>query len=144
MQHREFISQLDEQRIVRAIGDVEKTTSGEIRVCLSRKERHDALAFAQKRFRQLGMFKTRHRNAILIYIVPRTRQFAVLGDVGIHQKCGEEFWKQIARGMSAKMKERKFTEAIVEAIQTAGRALQQHFPATRSDTNELSDAIARD
>ena len=44
MHHREFISQLAEQRIVKAIGDVEKKTSGEIRVYVSHKERHDALA----------------------------------------------------------------------------------------------------
>ena len=104
MNHKEFINQLDEQRILDAIGRAEKMTSGEIRVYISHKERHDALAFAKRRFQELGMTKTRERNAVLIYIVPRTQQFAVVGDIGIHQKCGNEFWQKIAMGMSQRMK----------------------------------------
>ena len=100
MHHNEFISQLDEQRLVEAIGEAEKKTSGEIRVYISHKERHDALAFAKKRFDQLGMFKTKHRNAVLIYIVPRTRQFAVIGDAGIHAQCGDVFWNEIVAHIS--------------------------------------------
>lgn len=144
MKHHEFISQLDEQRIVKAIGDVEKKTSGELRVYVSHKERHDALAFAKKRFQELGMFKTQHRNAVLIYVVPRTRQFAVIGDLGIHQKCGDAFWKQIVTAMSSRMKAGRFTEAIVEAIGDIGTVLQTHFPASRDDANELPNEIAGD
>lgn len=144
MHHNEFINKLDEQRIVRAIGDAEKQTSGEIRVYVSHKERHDALAFAKKRFQELRMFRTKQRNAVLIYIVPRTRQFAVLGDLGIHQKCGDTFWKRVVSTMAPRMKEGKFTEAIVEAVRDIGAVLQQNFPASRSDPNELSNEIARD
>ena len=144
MHHEEFISQLDEQRIVRAIADAEEKTSGEIRVYISHKERHDALAFAKMRFQQLGMFKTKHRNAVLIYIVPRTRQFAVLGDIGIHQKCGDVFWKEIAASMSGRMKKDQFTDAITHAIHEVGGVLHQHFPASRDDTNELPNEIAGD
>jgi uncharacterized membrane protein len=144
MHHKEFISQLDEQRIERAIADAEKKTSGEIRVYISHKERHDALEFAKKRFDELGMSRTKQRNAVLIYLVPRTQQFAVLGDLGINGKCGEAFWKQIVAGMAPRMKERQFTEAIIEAIREIGSALQQHFPAARDDIDELPNKIAGD
>jgi uncharacterized membrane protein len=144
MHHSEFISQLDEQRIVQAIGEAEKKTSGEIRVYISHKKRHDALTFARKRFQELGMAKTKQRNAVLIYIVPRTRQFAVLGDLGVHQKCGDAFWKEIASAMSGRLKQGQFTEGIVEAIHRLGSVLQQYFPASRGDTNELPNEIAGD
>lgn len=144
MHHREFISQLDERHIVQAIGEAEKKTSGELRVYISHKERHDALAFAKKRFQQLGMFKTKHRNAVLLYIVPRTRQFAVLGDLGIHQKCGDAFWNEIVSAMSRRMKDGQFTEAITQAIHDIGRVLQQHFPAAHDDADELPNEIAGD
>jgi uncharacterized membrane protein len=144
MHHKEFISQLDEQRIVQAIGEAEQKTSGEIRVYISHKERHDALAFAKKRFQELGMSNTKERNAVLIYIVPRTRQFAVLGDMGIHQKCGDTFWKEIVSAMSQRMKDGKFTEAIIEAIHDVGAVLQKHFPASRDDINELPNEIMGD
>src|SRR3954471_16424072 len=110
MNHHEFISQLEETRIVNAIGEAEEKTSGEIRVYVSHKERHDALAFAKKRFQQLGMAKTKHRNAVLIYLVPKTRQFAVIGDEGIHQHCGDAFWTDVAAQMSHQMKAGRFTD----------------------------------
>ena len=144
MLHKEFIEQLDEPRIVEAIAAAEKTTSGELRVYVSHKARHDALTFAKKRFVELGMSATKHRNGVLIYIVPRTRQFAVLGDMGIHQKCGDAFWKDIVAGMAGRMKEGQFTAAIVQAIAEIGSVLQKHFPASGDDQNELPNEIVGD
>ena len=144
MHHKKFISQLDEARIEAAIAEAEKKSTGEIRVYVSHKERHDALEFARRRFQELGMLQTKGRNAVLIYIVPRTQQVAVVGDVGIHEKCGDAFWAQVVRRMIERMKEEKFTDAIVEAIQQTGAILQQYFPGTRDDSNELSNEIAKD
>ena len=144
MKHQEFISQLDEKQIVNAIAAVEQKSSGEIRVYVSHKERHDALAFARKRFQELGMFKTKDRNAVLLYIVPRTRQFAVLGDDGIHEKCGDAFWSEIVANMSAQMKAGKFTEAVVGAVRSIGETLAKHFPRSPDDRNELPNIIVRD
>ena len=144
MHHKEFITQLDEGRIEAAIGEAEKNTSGEIRVYISHKERHDSMEFAKKRFHELAMFKTKERNAVLIYIVPRTQQFAVLGDTGIHEKCGDTFWQQVVTGMQRRFKDGRFTEAIVEALGEVGGVLQQHFPRAPDDTDELSNKIVRD
>jgi uncharacterized membrane protein len=144
MKPGEFISTLDEQRIVSAIADAEKKTSGEIRVYVSHKERHDALEFAKKRFDQLGMFKTKHRNAVLIYFVPRTQQFAVIGDAGIHAQCGDGFWNDIVARMTERLKAGEFTEAIIHAISETGAALAKHFPPDGDNPNELPNEIARD
>ena len=144
MHHKEFITQLDEARIEATIVEAETKSTGEIRVYVSHKERHDALDFARRRFQQLGMLRTRQRNAVLIYIVPRTQQVAVIGDVGIHEKCGDAFWEMVVSGMIQRMKEGKFTEAIVQAIHETGRALQKYFPGAGDDSNELSNEIARD
>ena len=144
MHHKEFITQLEEDRIEAAIAEAEKKSTGEIRVYVSHKERHNALDFARRRFQQLGMLRTRQRNAVLIYIVPRTQQVAVIGDVGVHEKCGNAFWEMVVRGLTQRMKQGKFTEAIVEAIHDTGSMLQRYFPGTRDDSNELSNEIARD
>ena len=144
MKPDDFINQIDDARIMAAIAEAEKKSTGELRVYISHKERHDALAFAKKRFQQLGMTRTKQRNAVLLYIVPRTQQFAVLGDTGIHQKCGDEFWKDIIAGMAPLMKEGKFTEALIKAVGEIGAVLEKHFPATGENRNELSNEIARD
>ena len=144
MDHKQFINSLEERRIVAAIAEAEANTTGEIRVYVSHKERHDALEFAKQRFEELGMTRTKDRNAVLIYIVPRTQQVAVLGDAGIHARCGEEFWTGVVQGMAQRMKEGAHTDAVVHAIAEVGTALARHFPGHPDDTDELSNELVRD
>ena len=144
MHHKEFVSKRDETRIVKAITEAERKSSGEIRVYVSHRRRTDPLKFAQKRFVELGMTQTRHRNAVLIYLVPLARQFAIVGDSGVHEKCGDAFWQQVSAGMAGLLKQGRFTEAILEAIQTIGDILARHFPRDPNDRNELPDGIVRD
>jgi len=144
MNPKVFISQLDEAKIVSAIAEAEGKSSGEIRVYVSQRKRTDPLSFAQKRFLQMGMSKTRHRNAVLIYLVPRTRQFAIVGDQGVHEKCGDAFWQQVSAGMTELLKQGRLTEAILDAIQKVGDVLARHFPRGSDDQNELPDRIVRD
>lgn len=144
MEPKEFIHHLDEKRILAAIDEAEKHTSGEIRVYVSKKERHDAMEWAQKRFHELGMDRTKRRNAVLIYIVPRTQQFAIYGDAGINERCGPEFWKNIVSAMVPRMKAGQFTDAIIGAVTDTGHALARFFPPEGENPNELSNEIARD
>lgn len=144
MQPKVFISKLDDAKIVAAIDAAEKKTSGEIRVCISSKERPDAVAAAQERFEKLGMTNTRDRNGTLIFFAPLSQKFAVIGDAGIHTKCGADFWREITSEMHVLLRADKFTEAVVVAVEKVGNALAEHFPRRHDDTNELSDHIVGD
>ena len=83
MQLDDFISIPDQGRVVDAIGDAEKMTSGEIRVHITPKCGDDVMKDAVKTFNRLKMYKTRHRNGVLIYVAFESRKFAILGDAGI-------------------------------------------------------------
>jgi uncharacterized membrane protein len=142
MRTHRFLRRLEHDRIASAIKDAEAKTSGQIRVFLQRGEfEEDALARAQKKFLQLGMPKTRERNAILIWVAPRVQKFAVIGDEGVHRKCGEVFWQDLVARMRVHFQNEDFTEALVEAITATGGLLARHFPKTGSSTNELPDDI---
>ena len=142
MRTREFLSKLEHDRIVQAIRDAESKTSGEIRVLIQRgKLESDPLVAAQRKFHQLGMHKTREHNAVLIFVAPRAHKFAVVGDKGIHEKCGDEFWQRIVTAMHHCFRQHKFTEGIGGAITIVGDMLTQHFPKTSSDANELPDNV---
>jgi uncharacterized membrane protein len=143
MKPKEFINHLGDDKIVAAIAEAERKTSGEIRVYVSHRHREDALAAAKARFAKLGMARTRHRNAVLIYFAPLTRKFALWGDVEVHKKCGEEFWREIAAQMAAALKNGRFTEAVVIAVQRVGEVLARHFPREPGDKNELPDGVVR-
>ena len=145
MRTREFLSALDHNRIVQAIAAAETKTSGEIRVFVQRGQLPgEALAAARKQFRKLGMQKTKERNGVLIFIAPRARKFAVIGDEGVHRKCGEEYWQRLVDSMREHFKEENFNRALLEAIEQTGELLANHFPKTDGGKNELPDAIVED
>jgi uncharacterized membrane protein len=141
MRTKEFLGKLEHDRIARAIADAESKTSGEIRVFIQRGELADAYEEARTRFEKLGMTKTRERNAVLIFVAPRAQKFAVIGDVGIHERCGKEFWETTVGTMREHFRAENFTNAIVHAIERTGVALGQHFPRQSDDRNELPDAV---
>ncbi len=142
MRTDEFLGKLDHDRIVRAIREAEENTSGEIRVFLQRGTlKGDALAAAQKQFRNLGMEKTKERNGVLIFVAPRARKFAVIGDDGVHQKCGEEYWTRLVDSMREHFQKEDFTQALLEAIGRTGELLRQYFPKQGGAKNELPDEI---
>lgn len=129
MRTKEFLSKLGHDRIVQAIRDAESKTSGEIRVFIQRgKLVDDPLVAAQKKFHRLGMHKRPERNSILIFVAPRAHKFAVIGDKAMHEKCGDEFWQRLIDGMREHFRNEKFSHALVEAIEEAGKALAAHFP----------------
>jgi uncharacterized membrane protein len=142
MRTKTFLSQLDHDRIVRAIKEAEAKTSGEVRIYVQRGELDgDAYDYAQRRFRQLGMEQTRERNAVLIYVAPRARKFAVIGDEGVHKKCGNEFWQDLVEKMHDHFVREEFTDALVEAIESTGQLLARYFPKSSDRGNELPDNI---
>ena len=141
MKPDELIKKLDDARIVQAIAEAERKTSGEIRVCISRRRRDDPLGAAQRRFHKLGMERTRHRNAVLIFFVPLTHQFAIWGDTGVHEKCGMDFWKDVVAQMMPLLKEGRFTEAIEMAVKNVGDVLVRHFPPESGNRDELPNRV---
>jgi uncharacterized membrane protein len=90
----------------------------------------------------MGMTATKDRNAVLFFVVPARRKFAVLGDSGIHERVGQEFWDHIAGVLSERFHEGDFTEGLVAGIKEVGDQLAGHFPYSASDDrNELSNEI---
>jgi len=141
MKSHEFIHQLDEAKLVAAIAAAEQKTSGQIRVYISHRAHSNALAFAQKRFRQLGMTQTHRHNAILLYLAPCTRQFAIVGDSGIHEKCGDAFWQEVGAKLSAALRQGDYTAALIQTVKQVGELLASHFPPVTHTGNELPNTI---
>lgn len=137
-----FLSKAEKERIVRAIREAEMKTSGEIRVHLERKAREPFFEHAREVFEKIGMARTRERNGVLIFINLASRQFAVLGDEGIHARVPENFWESIVMEMQADFQDDRFADGIVKAALAAGEKLREYFPYERADVNELPDEIS--
>jgi len=143
MNKADFIKLLDHSVIEAAIARAESVTSGEIRVAVIHEPTDNPVARAKEIFVRMGMTKTKHRNAVLILVAPSSQTFAVIGDEGVHQKCGPSFWVDLAGTVTGSFKLGNYTAGLIEGINRAGSLLAAHFPREAGDANELPDAIIR-
>ena len=129
----------DMDRIQHAIEAAERASSGEIVVSVAPFFLGSVRRVAEQTFERLGVSRTRERNGVLFFVVPSRRQLVVLGDVGIHEKVGQEFWEELVRAVSERFKAGDGTEGIVSGIGLVGQRLAEHFPHAPDDRNELPD-----
>jgi uncharacterized membrane protein len=142
MTRQQLLSSIESGRVKAAIEQAEDQTSGEIVVSVAPFFWGNVEKAARRAFVRLGVSRTQSRNGVLFFIVPSRRSFVVLGDQGIHEKVGQNFWNDIAAHLSRHFREGNFTEGLVHGINEVGQQLSAHFPYDRStDVNELSDEI---
>lgn len=132
----------EKQVIANAIKNAELNTSGEIRLHVEPKCKEDVLDHAAFIFGKLEMHKTENRNGILFYLSLDDHKFAVIGDAGINQKVGDEFWETIKNEMIPLFKEAKMVAGLALGIEKAGIELKKYFPYKSDDKNELDDEIS--
>jgi len=139
----DFFSIEQQGQIHDAIYHAELMTSGEIRVHLENRCRGESPeARAAEVFEKLRMHQTEQRNGVLFYLAVMDKKFAVIGDAGIHAVVGDEFWESLRDAMVDDFKEGRFTEGLVNGIETCGEILKKAFPHQDDDINELSDEIS--
>lgn len=137
----------ERKKISETIAQIEKKTNGEIRVSIRKRrawnERKLTLhRFALKNFFELGMDKTRHKSGVLLFFSMSERSFQIVADEGIHKKVSDRYWDELAAMMTGHFKEQRFCDGICEAIKEVGKKLEQEFPRTTNDADELPNDVA--
>lgn len=140
---KSYLSAEAEAQIVAAISAVESHTRAEIRVHLASRTREDVYGEAVKVFKRLGMHRTELRNGVLIYVVPTEKKFAIVGDLGIHEKVKESFWVTVKDVMTRAFAEETLEAGIIKGIELAGAKLAEYFPSGGHNPNEISNEISR-
>jgi uncharacterized membrane protein len=142
MNPAKFFTEEEKERIVQAIKEAEKETSGEIRLHIESRCKGDPLQRAMKVFARLKMHKTALRNGVIIYLAIDDRKFAIYGDKGINEKVPENFWEDVKEVLAQHFKQNKHVDGLVKGIHMIGEKLKEFFPHQADDVNELSDDIS--
>lgn len=142
MNPKDFFTEEEEKRIVQAVTEAEKNTSGEIRVHIDKECDGDVLNVATKRFLKLKMDKTAQRNGVLFYLSINDNKFAILGDKGINEKVPDNFWDSIKNTVISHFKKKEFDLGLINGITLTGEKLKHHFPYQTDDENELDDELS--
>jgi uncharacterized membrane protein len=67
---------------------------------------------------------------------------AIIGDAGIHDKVGDNFWQAEKDLMKDYFSKGDYATGLSFAIEHVGIKLKIFFPYQESDTNELSNEIS--
>ncbi|RFS18941.1 TPM domain-containing protein [Chitinophaga silvatica] len=143
IKQKEIFSEAEKNRLVHAIRVAERLTSGEIRLFVENRCKYvNPLQRAKEVFDSLDMGKTRLHNGVLVYVAIKDHQFAILGDQGIHDKVGNDFWTKEADLLIGHFQRNRIVEGIEACIEEIGASLRTHFPhEAGDDINELPDDI---
>ncbi|MCD6177641.1 MAG: TPM domain-containing protein, partial [Candidatus Cloacimonetes bacterium] len=92
-------------------------------------------------FMQSGVYNTKDRIGILIFISIMERRVELLADSGINEKIPEEKWQNIVDNIITGIKQKNIAIHLTESISKCGDLLAEHFPIQANDKNELTDDI---
>jgi uncharacterized membrane protein len=135
------LSDKEQEKIKQSIEWAEKSTSGEVRVCVEEKCDKDAYERAVECFFDLKMQETKLRNGVLVYIALDDHKFAIIGDSGINNLVPKDFWDSTKGLTLERFKSNEIAEAISVGVIEAGKQLKKYFPYQSDDLNELPDDI---
>jgi uncharacterized membrane protein len=140
---KEFFTPEQQQRMVEAIQQAERNTSGEVRVFVESKCKYvDAVERAKEIFFSLKMEATKDRNAVLLYLALDDHQLALFADEGIYQRLGKDYWNHEVKKIIAAFTKDDYTGGICTVVKDIGDALTEQFPYDdKTDKNELPDDI---
>lgn len=137
-----ILNREEDRRVVEAIQQAERNTSGEIKVHIENHCKGDVEERSLKVFNHLKLNQTKQRNGVLIYLAVKDRKFAILGDEGIDKVVEDGFWNEVKDLMLNHFKEGRFTEGLEQGILRCGEKLKAYFPYQSDDVNEIPDDIS--
>jgi putative membrane protein len=97
---------------------------------------------AVRHFMDSGVYNTKDRTGILIFISALERRVELIADRGINEKISQQKWNSIVGQIIEGIKTRRLAQYLKEAIKECGDLLAEHFPIQPDDVNELKDDVA--
>ncbi len=137
-----ILNREEDQRVVEAIRQAERNTSGEIKVHIENRCKGDVEQRSLFIFDKLKLNETQLRNGVLIYLAIKDHKFAILGDKGINDVVEDSFWNDVKDLMLSHFKEGRFAEGLEQGIMRCGEKLKAYFPYQSDDINEIPDNIS--
>ncbi len=122
--------------IADALAAAEEGTTGRIAVRVIPDRTVDAYERAKREFERVGLRRHPEGNAALILVAPQARRFAVIGDRALHERVGDEFWREIVEQSRPYFARGAVREGIIHAVGRLGEAFRTHFAESAARGNE--------
>lgn len=96
---------------------------------------------AVKQFLARNVHRTAERTGVLIFVSLAERYAEIVADSGINDRVDQRDWDAIVTALIASARRDRLAEGFVEAIDSVGKLLAEHFPVKPGDLNELDDHL---
>lgn len=104
-------------------------------------KKHKSEKEAFMEFFKNGIYKTRDKTGIFIYISFLEKQVVVLGDEGINAKIKSEDWQNLVEIITSSFKKNEIINGIIDGLKASNELLKSNFPIKNDDQNELPNKL---
>lgn len=116
------------------------------RIIIPKKARQTAVyQRALQHFVESGVYATRDRNGILIFISLMEHEICVIADKGVLEKIAQDELDALAQKLADGIRRKETAQSLLSCITICGEMLENHFPIKKDDAaenpNELPDGL---
>lgn len=94
-------------------------------------------------FAERGLYGTRGRTGLLIFVSELERRVVLLGDATLHAELGQKGWQQEIERLIGRIREGRLSDGLLEVLAELEPRLSAVAPPRADDANELPDAVVR-
>jgi putative membrane protein len=100
-----------------------------------------AHANASRQFLTHNVHLTAARTGVLIFVSLAERYAEVVADSGIDSHVEQRVWDDVVDALTVNAGQGRLVDGFIEAIETVGAILAEHFPASPDDVDELDNRL---
>lgn len=136
-----YFSEEELKEIQSAADVVERNTVGEI--VFSFRDKKSLLEklysnheLAMKDFERLGVYKTKERTGVLIFLIFEEHYFDIIADEGVFAKIPDETWNKMEEKLKEEFRNKKYSAGVLALIAEMGEVLSREFPTRVGADND--------
>jgi len=145
--HRHFPSSVS-KKLQSQISETEKTHSAEFKIAIEESLDLRELVWninprdkAIQAFNSLQVWDTSGNNGVLLYVLLSEHKIEIVTDRAITALKLDEAFQDICSKLEKAFIAKNYILGLEVAIDEIAKLLQQHFPATERDANEVADEL---
>jgi len=136
-----ILNQQEIRNLETKISALETMTSAEFKIIICKNAWLGIKHKAFQVFKKYGLDKTQENNAVLLLIVEKDKEILIYGDTGIHKKSSTDHWPSVRDTILEEFKKADYYTGLASGIEMIAANLIEHFPAKKSNENEVSNEI---
>ncbi len=128
LRRRRFLTAAEREQIAAALAEAGRHTRARIGLSIDERASNDPQARAQALFQQWDLPEDERATAVLVYVSPPSRTFAIVGGEEVRRIAPRTFWEAVDRDLRHHFEEGRYCDGIFKAIAQVALQLERLFP----------------